>query len=271
MATKSGKGRASASAKRGKMAPKRAGKAVPKKHAAPKSSDRKAPAAAPRAAKPGSPKPVPAKAAPGKAATTKAAPAKGVPGKAGATRPTVSKKTAPGKGKKAGRQREFDDLRRALAERQRELVRAYAMSKGDTRTHLDSGTEDYIDYAVSSYTKEFVLSLTEMDRKQLVMVEEALARLARGEYGLCQQCAEEIPRKRLEVAPWVRYCVRCQGLEEQGLLPQYPSRLDADEGGEDEEAAPAEYEGEHVVEDEEEAEEEPLVVDDEGVEEIEED
>jgi DnaK suppressor protein len=124
--------------------------------------------------------------------------------------------------KKRPRRAEFERYRNLLLDRQRELTQAYQTSKRDSRsTGSDSGTEDYIDYAVSSYTKEFLLSLTEMDRKQLLLVEEALKRIDRREFGLCQQCSEAISPKRLEVAPWARYCVRCQELEEQGLLPQY--------------------------------------------------
>jgi DnaK suppressor protein len=119
--------------------------------------------------------------------------------------------------------------RHALLTRQRELMQTYTATRGDSRDHLDSGTEDYIDYAVNSYAREFLLSLTEMDRNQLLMVEEALRRLDRGEFGRCQQCGTEIPTKRLEVAPWVRYCVRCQELEEQGLLPKPSLFEDRDE------------------------------------------
>jgi len=35
--------------------------------------------------------------------------------------------------------------------------------------------------------------------------------------------------KRLEAAPWARHCVRCQELEEQGLLPAYGGHIREDE------------------------------------------
>lgn len=125
--------------------------------------------------------------------------------------------------------------RDVLLRKQAELMQAYTISKGDSQSHLDSGTEDYIDYAVNSYAREFLLSLSELDRKQLLLVEDALRRIDRGEYGDCQQCGEPIAPKRLEVAPWARYCVRCQELEEKGLLPQtsaisFGDEEDYDEG-----------------------------------------
>lgn len=158
------------------------------------------------------------------------APAKG-PAKTAAKPPAG---TAAKAAKKRARRAEFERYRHLLIDRQRELTQAYQTSKRDSQsTGSDSGTEDYIDYAVSSYTKEFLLSLTEMDRKQLLLVEEALKRIDRNEFGLCQQCSEAISPKRLEVAPWARYCVRCQELEEQGLLPQYVFPPVSAEGVED--------------------------------------
>lgn len=167
------------------------------------------------------------------------------------------------KARRAARRKELEPFRAMLLARQRELMQDYTLAKGDSRSHPDSGTEDYIDYAVSSYAKEFLLSLTEMDRKQILLVQEALGRIDRGEYGRCQQCGEEISRKRLEVAPWARYCIRCQDLEEQGLLPQYTARIVSDdaEGEEAEESPATEFEPEIEPEESEEIDEDSLGVD----------
>ena len=108
---------------------------------------------------------------------------------------------------------------RLQAQRQ-SLIQAYNNTKGSTRNSSADGTEDYIDYAVSSYDRDFMLSLTEMERKQLMLVEEALQRIRRKAYGRCLQCGQEIPAPRLEVEPWARHCIRCQELEEQGLLDE---------------------------------------------------
>ena len=144
--------------------------------------------------------------------------------------------------------REPDPRYRHLGERlvakQRELLQAYAVSKGDSRDRFDDGTEDYIDYAVNSYAKDFVLSLNEIERKQLLLVQDALRRLNRGEYGRCLQCDEEIPIRRLEVVPWVRYCVRCQELEDRGELEARPSADNVEAIDEDGELVEDEFEEE---------------------------
>ena len=115
----------------------------------------------------------------------------------------------------------LDQYKALLQQRQVDLTRSFSRTASQTRAEKEEGTEDYIDYAVNSYEKEFLLSLTDLERNELLQVEEALQRIKGGDYGVCQQCGAEIPPKRLEVAPWARHCVRCQDLEERGLLPKH--------------------------------------------------
>lgn len=79
--------------------------------------------------------------------------------------------------------------------------------------------KDIADKASSSYTKEFMFSKSTNDRRFLAGVSEALQRLeSEDEFGVCQNCGEEVGRKRLEAVPWTRLCIECQELEEQGRL-----------------------------------------------------
>jgi DnaK suppressor protein len=149
-------------------------------------------------------------------------------------RPKVSKAA---KKQKSRRRKSKAVYRRILESKQQSLLEAYNISKGNSRYDGRDGTEDYIDYAVSSYHRDFTLSLSEFDRQQLKLVEEALVRLNRREFGNCLQCGEEIPDKRLEVTPWARHCIRCQELEEQGLLepPEFEQDQEEEEEPVDEE------------------------------------
>lgn len=128
-------------------------------------------------------------------------------------------------------------FRKLLVDKQRSVVQVYLNTKGNTRAQTLDGTEDYIDYAVSSYDRDFTLSLSEMERKQLVLIEDSLKRIDRKEYGDCLNCGIEIPPKRLEVEPWAKHCIRCAELEERGLLIDH--RFGSDEDDEEEEGAVA--------------------------------
>jgi DnaK suppressor protein len=58
-------------------------------------------------------------------------------------------------------------------------------------------------------------SLKEAERRELLAVEKALAKMATGSFGICEDCGEEIPQKRLMVLPEARLCAHCQAYEER--------------------------------------------------------
>ena len=58
-----------------------------------------------------------------------------------------------------------------------------------------------------------------MNGRKLNLIDAALERLDRGDFGECQECGEDIPRKRLNVIPWAAHCVACQErFEREGSL-----------------------------------------------------
>ena len=111
-----------------------------------------------------------------------------------------------------------DLAKKKLQEKRRALVAAYITNKNYGRDTEDGDTQDIADKASNAYTKEFLYSLSNSDRQMLQMVDEALARLKKGTYGVCAECGEKLIPKRLEAVPWARHCVSCQEREEKGLL-----------------------------------------------------
>ncbi|TDU87851.1 TraR/DksA family transcriptional regulator [Kribbella voronezhensis] len=47
-------------------------------------------------------------------------------------------------------------------------------------------------------------------RRVLAEIRAAEDRLIDGSYGVCQDCGTRIPVERLEILPYVRFCVNCQ-------------------------------------------------------------
>ena len=97
------------------------------------------------------------------------------------------------------------------------LTKNFQEISEDSKSDLPDGTQDYIDFANRSYTKEFLLSLSNLERQQLQQVEDALRRARTGDYGLCVSCGEEVSRKRLLAAPWVQFCLSCPEEQERGV------------------------------------------------------
>lgn len=90
-----------------------------------------------------------------------------------------------------------------------------AMKSGsDLPVNEPSG--DIYDQASSERDRELGLLLGDREREKLRNIDEALLRLEEGEYGICEECEEEIPMGRLKIVPFARHCVKCKSdLEKQ--------------------------------------------------------
>ena len=87
-----------------------------------------------------------------------------------------------------------------------------------SRERDSEATQDPADMAANAYTKELLVSMSANDRRLLELIDEALERIEAGEYGNCVHCGEPVQERRLEAVPWARHCLRCQDLQERGLL-----------------------------------------------------
>jgi DnaK suppressor protein len=87
-----------------------------------------------------------------------------------------------------------------------------------SRERDSEATQDPADMAANAYTKELLFSMSANDRRLLELIDEALVRIESGDYGECVHCGEDVQDKRLEAVPWARHCLRCQDLQERGLL-----------------------------------------------------
>jgi DnaK suppressor protein len=74
---------------------------------------------------------------------------------------------------------------------------------------------DPTDQAVAELDNNFVLRLRGREQKLLKKIEEAIARIDNGEYGVCESCGEQISLKRLEARPVTTLCIECKTRQEE--------------------------------------------------------
>jgi DnaK suppressor protein len=99
--------------------------------------------------------------------------------------------------------------RKVLLEKRKNVMAGLGI-KFDTLAKMGRVAEE--DQAQMSHDEFISLRLNSLDYVQLRLIEEALDRIAAGDYGVCMSCEEPIPAKRLEALPWAKYCVTCQQL-----------------------------------------------------------
>ena len=104
------------------------------------------------------------------------------------------------------------ELREQLTKQMNGLAAESAQEMAGYSLHMaDSGTDNF--------DRDFALSLLSSDQDAVYEIEEALKRIERKTYGVCELTGKNIPRARLEAIPWTRFTVEAQAqLEREGAL-----------------------------------------------------
>lgn len=106
------------------------------------------------------------------------------------------------------------ELRDRLLNQMNGLAKESAEEMASYSLHMaDSGTDNF--------DRDFALSLLSSDQDAIYEIEEALKRIEKGTYGICELTGKTIPKSRLDAIPWTRFTVEAQSqLEREGALRQ---------------------------------------------------
>jgi DnaK suppressor protein len=115
-------------------------------------------------------------------------------------------------------QKKLKAFRERLLLKKQEILAAYRKNKSYGMEADGEATQDIADKAANSYTKEFLVSLSNTERELLQMLDEALVRIEGRRFGVCLSCEDEMNLKRMEAVPWARLCLSCQVKQESGQL-----------------------------------------------------
>jgi len=118
-------------------------------------------------------------------------------------------------------QREINFFRRLLRRRMQELL----SEAGKTVEGMDQVEHfpDPTDRASLEADRNSILRIRDRERKLMVKIQEALRRLDRGEYGICEACGEKIGIDRLKARPVTTLCIDCKSTQE--VEERKPRRL----------------------------------------------
>jgi DnaK suppressor protein len=107
----------------------------------------------------------------------------------------------------------YPDIQRALERQRAELLEEV----GDVLTQhkTPEALPDVSDQASAEEDQRFSMRIMEREQKLLKKVNEALGRMKNQTYGICEQCGEDIPYKRLKARPVTTFCIECKTLQEQ--------------------------------------------------------
>jgi RNA polymerase-binding transcription factor DksA len=104
------------------------------------------------------------------------------------------------------------ELRDRLSHQMDGLAKESAEEMSNYSLHMaDAGTDNF--------DRDFALSLLSSDQDAIYEIEEALKRIEKNTYGVCELTGKAIPKTRLDAIPWTRFTVEAQSqLEREGAL-----------------------------------------------------
>ena len=88
------------------------------------------------------------------------------------------------------------------------------LKKGDEETSIlretTADSPDFLDQAAMEADRSFRLRMRDREKRLMLKITEALARIEEGTYGVCEVCGGEISMKRLKARPVATQCIRCK-------------------------------------------------------------
>jgi RNA polymerase-binding protein DksA len=118
--------------------------------------------------------------------------------------------------------KQLEHYRELLLKKRQELLEqlGYIRETSFSDTMKDASGENsaytyhMADQGTDTQEREKAFMLAYREGRLIYHIDEALARIEKGTYGLCQECGEPISPERLEAVPHARLCIDCKSKEE---------------------------------------------------------
>ena len=75
---------------------------------------------------------------------------------------------------------------------------------------IENTFPDPTDRANLETDRNFELRIRDRERKMILKIKEALARIEEGTFGICEECGEDISEERLKARPVTTLCIDCK-------------------------------------------------------------
>jgi DnaK suppressor protein len=110
---------------------------------------------------------------------------------------------------------QLEHFRKLLIEKRDDIIKKAKQTLDEDMTLDANDLPDEMDLASSEYLQSFTFRLRGREKSFLDKINKALERLDGGNFGMCEECGEEISVKRLEARPETTLCIRCKEDQER--------------------------------------------------------
>ena len=106
-------------------------------------------------------------------------------------------------------------IKKKLLKQRRDLLDEAEHTLNNKLSTEKESFPDPTDQAVAELDNNFMLRLRGREQKLLKKIDEAIARIDGGTYGVCESCSGQITMKRLEARPVTTLCIECKTRQEE--------------------------------------------------------
>ena len=111
--------------------------------------------------------------------------------------------------------KEYEEVRTSLIAMLEELDERLIKITDDVKHTEEPLSKDFAEQAVQAENDEVLDYLGNVTRSEIEQVKQAIARIDKGGYGVCEICGEAIKKERLKALPFTKICINCaEKLEE---------------------------------------------------------
>ena len=112
----------------------------------------------------------------------------------------------------------YETIRKDLVKLRDTLLRDMGANLKAERNPGDREVGDFYDDVDIEKDRQMVYTLGERERSKLNAINTAIEKIEDGTYGLCEECGEEINKKRLKIIPFAKFCINCQSEHEKRAI-----------------------------------------------------
>ncbi len=109
----------------------------------------------------------------------------------------------------------INQLTDRLKDRREYLLREVKLRLEEFKNSGTNRLTDTADIASNQIEDEIVMSIAQGEAKEIEQIDNALIKVKKGKYGICESCGKSINKQRLMAIPFVSLCIKCKEDEER--------------------------------------------------------
>ena len=110
---------------------------------------------------------------------------------------------------------ELNYFKEILESRKEQILKNISSVNSELNQLSNLELNDEGDHAAVNNNSMVESAIVQQQQQELQEIEKALAKIANGEYGICEMCEDEIGFQRLKVKPHAIYCIDCREIVEK--------------------------------------------------------